>query len=76
MPRKRGKTPEELANILGNQLDQFLKQCAGVVTRDTIGAICDLVKANVMLMDRMKETEGEAEKVKPAYAQKNARVAV
>lgn len=59
VPRGRGKTAEELAEILGKQLDQFLLQTGGTVTGDSIKAVCELVKCSVAVMAHLKVDQGE-----------------
>lgn len=59
VPKGRGKTAEELAEILAGQLDIFLERFGNAPTLDTIKAICELVKTNVAVMAHLKVDQGE-----------------
>ncbi len=72
--QQRGKSPQDLCAILGEQLDTLLSNCGGTVTVNTIKAVCEIIRAYSTLWDHMPERAQRAEMVRPVYVLKKPRV--
>lgn len=61
VPRRRGKTPEELAEIIAEMLDGYLERFPNPDSQ-TIRDVCELVRTHTHLLDRIPEPEESAGK--------------